>query len=446
MKATTYFYDKLTILLLLFLFIGYTSCSDDEKTAIVKAEVTGFSPISGGAKTIITLKGTSFGTNPDNIKVTINGKETLIKTVADTEIITEVPKGASTGIIRVTVGKRPNAQVLICDTEFTYISNFVVSTYLGGDASGKLDGNFDVATLSKPRYLAWGSDDGLYIVEDGASGNSGTDYPSIRLAKGNEVSTILNVNSSPLVQRIRAIDFSSDMNMMYVANDNNSAGTMGFGTMVKSGNSYSNLADITNQKGVTCTKVHPKTGTVFVAYHTDAWIYQYDGSTLIPKVQLPSESGGIVDKANINSILFDKGGTTVYFVSRAKHVVYKGNYDITTGEFKNLEILAGSYGVSGYENGFGNKAKFNSPCQADIDEDGNVFVADRGNNCIRMITPEGEVSTFAGTNSAGMTNGIASQAEFNNPEGCQLGPDGALYIADYSNHLIRKIEEKAGEL
>lgn len=43
------------------------------------------------------------------------------------------------------------------------------------------------------------------------------------------------------------------------------------------------------------------------------------------------------------------------------------------------------------------------------------------------------------------SNGTASQAEFNNPEGCQFGPDGALYIADHSNHLIRKIEERAGE-
>gem|GEM_PF-6757231 len=43
------------------------------------------------------------------------------------------------------------------------------------------------------------------------------------------------------------------------------------------------------------------------------------------------------------------------------------------------------------------------------------------------------------------SNGTASQAEFNNPEGCQFSPDGALYIADHSNHLIRKIEERAGE-
>lgn len=74
-------------------------------------------------------------------------------------------------------------------------------------------------------------------------------------------------------------------------------------------------------------------------------------------------------------------------------------------------------------------------------EDGNFYVADRGNHCIRIITPDGEVSTYAGQNKAGMADGIASQAEFNNPEGCQFGPDGALYVADYSNHAIRKVED-----
>ena len=78
---------------------------------------------------------------------------------------------------------------------------------------------------------------------------------------------------------------------------------------------------------------------------------------------------------------------------------------------------------------------------ADVDEDGNFYVADRGNHCIRVITPDGEVSTYAGQNKAGMVDGIASLAEFNNPEGCQFGPDGALYVADYSNHAIRKVED-----
>lgn len=434
----------MSLLLLIVMFFLLNSCKDDDKTQGIKGVVTEFAPLTGGPSTLLTLKGSNFGEDIDNVKVTINGKETIVKSVTDNEITAEIQKGSSSGIIRIILCERPNAQVLIYDTEFTYISNQVVSTYLGKETAGENDGNFQTVTLSKPRYLLWGKDGGLYIVEDG--GNSATDFPSVRVAKENKVYTILDARGTELVQRIRAIDFSLDMNTMYIANDNNATGTMGFGTMTKSGNTYTNLTALSDQSGVTCTKTHPITGDVFVAYHTGAWIYRYDGTSFIPKVQLPSNTTGVfADKGNVNGIVFDKAGTTVYFVSRAKHVVYKGKYNLSTGEFSDLEIFAGSYGVAGYDNGTGSAAKFNSPCQADMDEYGNLFVADKSKNCVRMITPEGEVSTYAGKNSAGMVNGIASQAEFNNPEGCQFGPDGALYIADYSNHLIRKVEERAGE-
>lgn len=114
---------------------------------------------------------------------------------------------------------------------------------------------------------------------------------------------------------------------------------------------------------------------------------------------------------------------------------------MATGEFSDVKLLAGSFGVTGYADGTGTSAQFNEPSQGDVDEEGNFYVADRGNHCIRVITPDGEVSTYAGQNKAGMVDGIASLAEFNNPEGCQFGPDGALYVADYSNHAIRKVED-----
>lgn len=444
MKTIDFFSRIMSVLLLSAIIFVHNSCKDDDKTHEIKGTVTEFAPLTGGPNTLLTLKGSNFGTDIDNVKVTLSGKETIVKSVTDNEITAEVQKGSSTGLVRIILGKRPNAQVLIYETEFTYLSNQVVSTYLGKETSGEDDGSFETATLSKPRYLVWGKDGGLYIVEDG--GNSATDFPSVRIAKENKVTTTLNATGTTLVQRLRAIDFSLDMNTMYIANDNNAAGTMGFGTLKKSGSSYADLTALSDQAGVTCTKTHPVTGTVFVAYHTGAWIYQYDGTSFIPKVQLPSNAAGVfADKGNVNGIVFDQAGTTVYIVSRAKHVVYKGKYNLSTGEFSDMEIFAGSYGVAGYENGTGSAAKFNSPCQADLDQDGNLFVADKSNNCIRMITPEGEVSTYAGKTSAGMVNGTASQAEFNNPEGCQFGPDGALYIADYSNHMIRKIEEQTGE-
>ncbi|MDR0893559.1 MAG: IPT/TIG domain-containing protein [Mediterranea sp.] len=441
MKTIHSIYSKWTLALAAVMTLSLlAACDDDGHKQVTQAVATEYSPLTGGRNTLLTLNGSHFGTDPTQVKVTINGKETVVKSVADDKITAEVQKGTSSGLVRIILGERPNAQVLIYDAEFTYISNQVVSTYLGGKGSGEADGPFAEATLSKPRYLVWGKDNALYIVEDGAS--SPTDMACIRKAKDGQLTTLLKAADSPLVQRMRGIGFSADMGTLYIANDTNKDGSMGFGTMSKSGEDYGNLTALWEQSGITAISVHPSTGAIFLGYHTGAWIYQYDGTTFIPKAQLPGASDGtFADKGNINSIVFDKAGTTVYIVSRAKHVIYKGHYDLASGSFSDLQLLAGSYGTTGYADGTGTAAKFNTPCQADIDEEGNLYVADRGNHCIRAVTPDGEVSTYAGKNVAGMVDGIASQAEFNNPEGCRFGPDGALYIADYSNHAIRKVEE-----
>lgn len=431
--------NRFYILLFTVISVIFSACDDNKEEVIIKADVTDFSPTSGGGNTVLTLNGHHFGTETNNVRVTINGKDAIIQEVTDNSITAVVQKGMSSGLVRVILGERPNAQVLIYNTEFTYISNQVVSTYLGGKAEGENDGEFENATLSKPRYIAWGKDNSLYFIEDGASDPE--NMACIRKATNGQVSTLLKATDSPLVERIRALDFSLDGNTMYIANDNNANGSMGFGTMGKEGETFTNLTSLWDQSGITSTKVHPQTGAVFIGYHTGSWVYQYDENSFVPKIQLPDDTGKPAEKGNINGIAFDKSETIVYIVSRKNHVIYKANYDWDTNEFTDMTLLAGGFGLTGYSDGYGTDARFNEPSQADVGPDGNLYVADRGNHCIRMITPDGDVSTYAGQNKAGMEDGIASTALFNNPEGCQFGPDGALYIADYSNHAIRKIEE-----
>jgi sugar lactone lactonase YvrE len=102
-----------------------------------------------------------------------------------------------------------------------------------------------------------------------------------------------------------------------------------------------------------------------------------------------------------------------------------------------IATLAG--GVEGFGDGVGDKALFNSPSGLAFTPDGNLLVADTGNNRIRRITPEGQVSTVAGNGAAGYADGPATQAQFNGPIGIAVDERGNIYVADSYNDRIRLI-------
>jgi sugar lactone lactonase YvrE len=106
-----------------------------------------------------------------------------------------------------------------------------------------------------------------------------------------------------------------------------------------------------------------------------------------------------------------------------------------------VSTFAGSTSAAGFANGSGSLARFNIPRGAILDGDGNLLVADTDNHILRKITPDGAVSTFAGSPGvAGSTEGAAlSAALFNYPSAIAVDSTGNVYVADTLNHTIRKI-------
>ena len=108
-----------------------------------------------------------------------------------------------------------------------------------------------------------------------------------------------------------------------------------------------------------------------------------------------------------------------------------------------ITTVAGN-GTAGYS-GDGNQATNATLAYPDgvaLDASGNLFIADSGNNVIRKVDPNGIITTIAGNGSPGYSGdgGPATNASLNYPEGVALDLSGNLFIADWANNVIRKVD------
>ncbi len=105
---------------------------------------------------------------------------------------------------------------------------------------------------------------------------------------------------------------------------------------------------------------------------------------------------------------------------------------------RKVRNLAGS-GAMGFADGNGSSAAFNAPHGIAAAPNGTLYIADTGNNRIRMLSANGVVSTLAGSGQPGLADGHGTTAQFNSPLGVAVDRAGNVFVADSGNRRIRKI-------
>lgn len=132
-----------------------------------------------------------------------------------------------------------------------------------------------------------------------------------------------------------------------------------------------------------------------------------------------------------SGVAVDASGT-IYVADTGNHAIRRVGVDgaVTT--------IAGD-GSAGFQDGAGRTARFNAPIGIALDQSGALVVADSCNDRIRRVAPDGSVRTLAGDGTPGLVDGPAASARFDTPTGIVVGADGRITVADTGNDAIRRI-------
>lgn len=466
--------------LLLAVGFGTTSCSEDggyqgpEPAVPVDPSrpvvFKDFSPKEGSVRTLIFIEGSNFGTDLSKIEVLIGGISAPIIGSSGSKICVMAPKRSNRGDVVVTIKDRDDKVLKEHEFEelFDLHSALQVNTLAGKvdpqtNASSIIDGSFEEAEFLNPWWLEMDIDEEgnkvLYLID---SENLAA-LRKINLTT-KEVSTVF-MKGQAGVHQVKSMLFDTPTrDTLFLVDDN---GRGNWNDRHQMPNMFFALRNENFRKvypylyaQTSYSAVSMKDGTIF--YNT------WSSSEVFKAKQIWDEQAQMWDgkalfsvKANdANHVFMTRHPEDLYVYMTGFNGIYRCAYDKVKKELVSSVLHVGNInGGSGYNDAPGSSARFNRPRQgvfvknedyvAQGKEDVyDFYVTDHNNNAIRKVTPEGEVSTFAGRGSVGTDGKVwgwidgdaRETARFREPTGiCYDEEEEIFYVADRENKRIRTI-------
>ncbi|MBB2949603.1 MULTISPECIES: IPT/TIG domain-containing protein [Sphingobacterium] len=455
----------------LVLIFGLGGCKDDIKNVTEALPfdpakpvvVSDFSPKAGGMGQRLVIYGQNFGNDPTKINVLIGGKQAKVISAVGESLYCLVPRQAFNGDIEVRVGD-PNKQTIGKSAKpFDYQRKMVVSTIIGyrnsrGDEPWR-DGKFKDADQSKmasgfwepsfmkfdpvnPKHLwmTFDNNNGLYLINFADS-------------------TVTKKRSD--FDRPRSIDFTVDHKYMIIAEDRGGENDRATYRLSRD-RQWQDREVLTTYRQCNGASVHPINGEMYFNSYEKGQFFRFDLNKYFNEgldVKGYEQLFVVHDPQWEYKILIHPTGNYAYIVVINQHYILRVDYNWEKKQFNQPYLVCGQLRGAGYEDAVGSSARLRNPYQgvfvknpkyvADGKTDEyDFYFTDQQNHAIRILKPDGSVTTFAGRGSSsinanpyGYVDGdLRQEARFDRPSGIAYSEtEGAFYIGDQSNRRIRKI-------
>lgn len=429
-----------------------------------------FFPKEGAVRTLIFIEGSNFGTDVSKIEVFVGGISAPVIGASNTKICAMAPRRSGRGDIVVRI-KDEGDKILKehqFENRFKLHSVLLVNTLTGKvdpqtNSSSIINGSFEEAEFQNPWWLELDKD------EEGNKIIYCIDVENLAaLRKINlttrEVSTVF-MKGQAGVHQVKSMLFDTPTRDTLFFVDDNGLGNWNDRHQLP--NMFYSLRNEGFRKvypylyaQTSYSAVSMKDGTLF--YNT------WQSSEVYKARQVFDEASQMWDgkplfsvKANSNDHVFMfRHPDDLYVYMTGFNGVYRCAYDKEKKELVSSVLHVGDVGGgSGYADAPGSSARFNRPRQGVFVKNNeyvaqgktdvyDFYVCDHNNNAIRKVTPDGEVSTFAGRGSVGIDGRVwgwidgeaRETARFREPTGiCYDEEEETFYVADRENKRIRTI-------